>query len=342
MDLVKVVRVNMKLLDQSVDSGVSQILNSDNQWALELWKKSLASNWSPFEAKMATDIRQWKNDEISDDEKLLVKRILGLFSAGESLVSNSIATVEYKYITDGCARQYLARKNYEESLHNATVMICCSAYGLDPNETAEAYKSIVAVKNKTKFIKTVLDSFDSSFSINSTEGKSQFIKNMYIVYMLMEGVWFFSSFAAIMCLGRQNKLQGLYEQIDYTISDETRHVEFGTTVIRKLAEEYPKSWTKDLKKYLIEITKQAVDLEIEFIKEAVPNGILGITQSSHISYTKFLANKRLKSVGLEPLYENASNPYTWISETQDSLAMENFFESTVRNYQSASALEDDF
>lgn len=342
MGLAKVARGNMnRLLDQSVNHGVSQILNSPNQWAFELWKKSLAAHWSPLEVKMSIDIKQWKNNEIVDDEKLLIKRILGLFSAGESLVSNSIFSVEQIYFTDGCIRQYLGKKQFEETLHNATVAICCEAFDLDPSEVAEAYKKIPAVKKKAKFLKSSLDSFGSDFNINTNEGRSTFIKNLFIVYILMEGTWFFSAFAAVMCLGRQNKLPGLYEQIDYTLADETRHVEFGVTVINQLKEEYPKSWTKTLETELMQLSKDAIDLEIDFLKEAIPNGILGINQDSHAKYAQFLINKRLASVGLPKLYEGVTNPYTWLSETQDTNEMENFFETTVRNYQSSSVLEDD-
>jgi ribonucleoside-diphosphate reductase beta chain len=330
-----------KLLDQSVDHGVSQILNSPNQWAIELWKTSLAAHWSPFEAKMGDDIKQWKSDEITPDEKLLVKRILGLFSAGESLVSNSIFSVERKFLTDGCIRQYLGKKDFEEELHNATVMICSEAFDLDPTEVAEAYKTLPTVKEKVKFLKQSLDAFNGDFDINCVAGRTQFIKNMFIVYMLMEGTWFFSAFAAIMCLGRQNKLPGLYEQIDYTLADETRHVEFGVNIINQLREEYPKSWSKNLEQELSDLTIEAVNLEIDFLREAIPNGILGISKESHEKYVKFLANKRLKSIGLNPVFEDTHNPYSWISETQDTSEMSNFFETTVRDYQSASALEDD-
>lgn len=331
-----------KLLDQTVDHGVSQILNSPNQWAFELWKTSMAAFWSPFEAKMADDIKQWKNDEITEDEKLLVKRILGLFSAGESLVSASIFNVERKFLTDGCVRQYLGKKDFEEQLHNATVIVCSESYDLDPTEVAEAYKSLSTVKNKIRFLKKSFDDFEiEDFNINSVSGRAQFIKNMFIVYMLMEGTWFFSAFAAIMCLGRQNKLPGLYEQIDYTLTDETRHVEFGTNIINQLKEEYPKSWSKNLENELIDMTKEAVELEVAFLEEAIPNGILGISKESHEKYVKFLANKRLMSIGLQPIFDNTQNPYSWISETQDVREMTNFFEGTVRDYQSASALEDD-
>jgi ribonucleoside-diphosphate reductase beta chain len=330
-----------KLLDQSVDHGVSQILNSPNQWAIELWKTSLAAHWSPFEVKMGDDVKQWKSDEITPDEKLLVKRILGLFSAGESLVSNSIFSVERKFLTDGCIRQYLGKKDFEEELHNATVMICSEAFDLDPAEVAEAYKTLPTVKEKVKFLKQSLDAFNGDFDINCVAGRTQFIKNMFIVYMLMEGTWFFSAFAAIMCLGRQNKLPGLYEQIDYTLADETRHVEFGVNIINQLREEYPKSWSKNLEQELSDLTIEAVNLEIDFLREAIPNGILGISKESHEKYVKFLANKRLKSIGLNPVFEDTHNPYSWISETQDTSEMSNFFETTVRDYQSASALEDD-
>jgi ribonucleoside-diphosphate reductase beta chain len=331
-----------KLLDQSVDHGVSQLINSENQWAMNLWDKSMASHWSPKEVDMATDIKQWKNDEINEDEKLLVKRILGLFSAGESLVSNSIFSVESRFLTDGCVRQYLCKKNFEESIHNVTVAVCCEAYKLKVEEVAEAYKKINTVKLKAKFLKDSLDSFNNDFNINSVEGRSLFIKNMFIVYMIMEGTWFFSAFCALMSLGRQNKLPGLYEQIDYTISDETRHVEFGTKIINQLKEEYPKSWTKELQNSLVEKMKEGVEIEIQFLKDALPNGLLGINAETHELYTKFLANRRLEAIGLPALYPGAKNPYTWIAETQDSIAMTNFFEGTVRDYQSASVLEDDF
>jgi ribonucleoside-diphosphate reductase beta chain len=334
--------VMAKLLDQTVDHGVSQIIQSGNQWAWDLYKKSLNAHWSPFEAPMSEDIRQWKDGFISDDEKLLVKRILGLFSAGESLVSNSIFSVERKYLTDGCVRQYLGKKDFEEQLHNATVAVCCESYGFDVKEVAEAYKSIPSVKKKTRFLKESLDSFEKDFDISTTEGKIAFVRNLYIVYMLMEGVWFFSAFCAIMSLGRQKKLPGLYFQIDYTIADETRHVEFGARIINQIKEEYPKVWTKELREDLTRLTEEAISLEIDFVKDALPNGLLGINSYSHELYAKFLASRRMSSVGLVPLYSGVTNPYGWISETQGASVLTNFFEATVRDYQSASALDDDF
>ena len=167
-----------KILDTNKE-GVSQLIQSPNTWAIDLWRKGCANHWMPQEVDMSTDIKQWKNNGfITEDEKLLVKRTLGLFAMGESMVSNSIDTVEYRYITDGACRQYLLRKNFEESLHNWTVAVCCEAYNLNVDEVAEAYKNIRTIKNKNKFVRNRLSKFSPDFKIDSKEGKQSFLKNM--------------------------------------------------------------------------------------------------------------------------------------------------------------------
>lgn len=340
---VKCVRGNnmSKLLDEN-KTGVSQLIQSENQWAIDLWRKGCANHWMPQEVDMSNDIKQWKQDGfLSEDEKLLVKRTLGLFCMGESLVSNSIDTVEYRYITDGACRQYLLRKNFEESLHNWTVAVCCDAYDLEIEEVAEAYKNIPSIKAKNDFAVKMLDSFDKTFDINTVEGKRKFLKNMALFYLVMEGTWFFSNFALIMSLGRQNKLTGLYDQVNYTIRDESNHVEFGVNFINKTKEQYPEVYTKELELELIDIIKQGVDIEIQYGKDILPNGILGVTSDMLTNYIKFLANSRLNSIGLPSIYGNVKNPFSWLSESQDASGMSAFFERREKNYQNSGVLDDD-
>lgn len=331
-----------KILDKN-KTGVSQLIQSDNTWAIDLWRKGCANHWMPQEVDMSTDLKQWKQkDFLSEDERLLVKRTLGLFCMGESLVSNSIDTVEYRYITDGACRQYLLRKNFEESLHNWTVAVCCEAYNLNIDEVAEAYKNIPSIKDKNMFVKNRLDQFDKNFDISSQEGRQQFLKNMATFYLVMEGTWFFSNFALIMSLGRQNKLTGLYDQINYTIRDESIHVEFGVGVINKVKQDYPTIWTKKLQDEIIDIVKEGVDIEIEYAKDILPNGILGVTSNMLIEYIKFLANQRLASVDLPEIYGTIKNPFPWLGEAQDATGMTAFFERREKNYQNAGVLDDDF
>jgi ribonucleoside-diphosphate reductase beta chain len=331
-----------KIFDKN-KAGVSQLIQSPNTWAIDLWRKGCANHWMPQEVDMSTDIKQWKNNGfITEDEKLLVKRTLGLFAMGESMVSNSIDTVEYRYITDGACRQYLLRKNFEESLHNWTVAVCCEAYGLNVDEVAEAYKNIPTIKKKNNFVASRLEKFDFDFDIDTKEGKQKFLKNMATFYLVMEGTWFFSNFALIMSLGRQNKLTGLYDQINYTIRDESIHVEFGVGVINKIKEDYPSVWSKQLQEEICVIVEEGVNIEIEYAKDILPNGILGVTSDMLVSYIKYLANSRLEAVGLPLLYENTQNPFPWLGEAQDATGIAAFFERREKNYQNAGMLDDDF
>lgn len=331
-----------KLFDKN-DSGVSQLIQSPNAWALKLWRDGVSNHWVPFEVDMTKDVKQWKDkDFFSDEERLLVKRTLGLFSAGESLVNNSIASVERIYITDGACKQYLARKDFEESLHNWTVKVCCESYDLDIDGVAEAYKNIPTIKDKDEFLMKSLDSFDKNFDITTKEGKQKFVKNMFIFYMICEGTWFFTNFALILSLGRQNKLPGLCDQIQYTLRDEALHVEFGANVISQTRKEYPEIWTKDFEKELFDVMKEGVEIEEAYAKDIIPNGVLGVSIDMLIQYVRYLANTRLFSVGLEQSLEGGEkNPFTWLEEQQNSTGMSAFFERREKSYQSAGNLSDD-
>lgn len=332
-----------KLFDGNF-TGVSQLLDSKHKYPIELWKKACANNWMPQSVNMSEDIKQWKEDKlISDDEKLLIKRTLGLFAAGESLVSNSIMLNEYKYITDGACRQYMLRKSFEESLHNFTVSVCCEAYNLDVKEVAEAYKSIKTIRDKDKFLEDVISDMNSKdFDISTTKGKQDFIRNIFTFYVICEGCWFYPNFAMILSLGRQNKLRGLCDQIAYTMRDETLHYSFGVYLINEIKKEYPETWTNKFQNELIELMKKAIEIEIDYSKEVLPNGILGVNAQMLVEYVQFLANDRLASVGLDYSFPVNKNPFPWLGEAQDSSAMTAFFEVRNKDYQNAGALVDDF
>ena len=330
-----------KIFDKNAH-GVSQLISSPNMWAYDMWKTALANHWVPHSIDMTDDIAQWKNGALTEDEMLLVKRTLGLFASGESMVSNSVAMVEFQYITDGSCRQYLLKKQFEESLHNSTVEVCCSSFNLDIKEVAEAYKSIPSIKLKNKFLNKSLDSFDSDFDISSNEGKRKFLRNLAVYYLVCEGTWFFSNFALILSLGRQGKLSGLCDQIKYTLRDESLHVEFGANVINRAKEDYPQIWTKGFEKEIVSLIQEGVELELRYAKEILPNGILGVNYELLEKYIKFLANLRLQSIGVGSIFPEKSNPFPWLAEAQDTSSMSAFFERRETSYQSTSSLEDDF
>jgi ribonucleoside-diphosphate reductase beta chain len=330
------------LLGEEV-AGVNQILPHKHKLAWDLFLKGTANNWSPAEINMSTDIEQWKNNELTKDEKLLVKRTLGFFAGTESLVGNNLLLTVNRWITDAECRQYILRQAYEESLHNWTVVTCCDSYNLKISEVYEAYLNIPSIKAKDDFLMSVTTDVNrQDFSTKTTEGKREFMRNLVTYYLLAEGTFFFSGFAMILALGRQNKLPGLSDQIRYTLRDETLHIQFGTYLINTIKEQHPTVWTKKFEEETIEHIKKAVELEINYAHAVLPRGILGLNAEMFVDYMQYIGNRRLEGIGIDFRFDSDHNPFPWLSEVADAPAMTNFFERKVKDYQSSGSLVDDF
>jgi ribonucleoside-diphosphate reductase beta chain len=323
--------------------GVNQILPHKHQLAWDLFLQGVANNWSPSEINMSTDVGQWKNGQLTDDEKLLVKRCLGFFAGSESLVGNNLLLTVAKWVTDPECRQYILRQAYEESLHNWTVVTCCDSFGLKVADVYEAYLNIPSIKAKDEFLMGITaDVNRSDFSTKTTEGKREFLRNLITYYIVCEGTFFFSGFAMLLALGRQNKLPGLSDQIRYTLRDETLHIQFGTYLINTIKEQYPAVWTKKFEQETVEHVKRAVELEIQYAHDVLPRGILGLNAEMFIDYMEYIGNRRLEGINVDFRFKSDHNPFPWLSEVVDTGAMTNFFERKVKDYQNSGTLKDDF
>lgn len=332
-----------KILDGNIAS-INQLIEAKDVYPYELWKKACANNWMPSEINMGEDIKQWQmNGYLSDNERLLIKRIVGFFSGAESLVGNNLLLTVFKYVGDGACRQYILRQAFEESIHNATVSVCCAAYNLSLEEVAKAYKNIPTIKAKDDFLmKVTTDLNRPDFDISTIEGKREFVKNLFAFYIICEGIFFYSGFAMALALGRQNKVIGLCDQIRYTLRDESLHIEFGTYLLNRIFDEYPELKTAELENELVGLLKQATELEIAYAKDALPQGILGLNADMFIDYMQYIGNRRLESLGFKFRFDSDKNPFPWLGETMDVQVMGAFFERRERSYQAAGNLVDDF
>lgn len=331
-----------KLITEDIAS-VNRILPHKHKFAWDLFLKGCANNWMPTEIPMQNDIKQWKNEEITDDEKLLVKRCLGFFAGSESLVGNNLLMSAFKYITDPECRQYILRQAFEESLHNLTVVYICDSLDLNVDEVYRAYETIPSIKAKDDFLMSITGDINRpDFTTSTLEGKKEFLNNLFTYYIICEGTFFFSGFAMLLALGRQNKLQGVSDQIKYTLRDESLHIKFGTYMINTLIGQHPEIWTKAIQEEFIDHIKKAVALETEYAKDVLPTGILGLNASMFVDYMHYIGNRRLESIGLDYRFPSDQNPFPWLSEVVDTQAMTNFFERRVREYQQSGSLEDDF
>lgn len=324
-------------------AGVNRILPHKHKYAWDLFLKSCANNWMPTEISMQNDIKQWKNNEITDDEKLLVKRCLGFFAGSESLVGNNLLLSAFRFITDAECRQYILRQAFEESLHNLTVVYICDSLDLDIEEVFAAYENIPSIKAKDDFLMSITNDISrQDFDSTSKQGKQEILRNFLTYWIVCEGTFFFSGFAMLLALGRQNKLQGISDQIKYTLRDESSHIAFGTYLINTLIEQNPDIWTKEIQEEFVSHIKKAVELEIAYAHDVLPTGILGLNAEMFVDYMHYIGNRRLEAIGLDYRFPSDKNPFPWLGEVVDVQAMGNFFERRVREYQQSGSLEDDF
>ena len=180
------------------------------------------------------------------------------------------------------------------------------------------------------------------FDANSTKGKQEILRNFLTYWIVCEGTFFFSGFAMLLALGRQNKLQGISDQIKYTLRDESSHIAFGTYLINTIIEQEPGIWTKKMQDEFVEHMKKAVELEIAYAHDVLPTGILGLNAEMFVDYMHYIGNRRLEAIGLDYRFPSDKNPFPWLGEVVDVQAMGNFFERRVREYQQSGSLEDDF
>lgn len=282
---------------------------------------------------MAKDTEQWNSrNGLTEDEKLLVKRCLGFFASSESLVSNNLLLTVFRYVTDAECRQYILRQSFEESLHNMTIVYICDSLRLGVDEIYDAYRTVPAIKAKDEFLMNITTDLNrQDFDSSTFEGKQEVLRSLITYYLVCEGMLFYSGFAMLLALGRQNKLPGIAQQIEYTLRDEGLHVQFGTTLINKIIEQNPEIWTPTFKVDTVNHIKKAIELEVAYVHEVLPRGILGLNAELFLEYMYYIANRRLESVGLKPL-RSARNPFPWLAEAIDVNKRVNFFEGTVTNY----------
>lgn len=229
------------------------------------------------------------------------------------------------------------------SLHNLTIVYVCDSLGLDINEVYEAYNNIPSIKAKDDFLMSATTDINRrDFDPSTFEAKQEILRSLITFFLVCEGIMFYSGFAMLLSFGRQGKLPGICENISYTLRDESLHIAFGTQLINTIKEQNPELWTPEFQQETIEHIKKATELEIAYVHNVLPRGILGLNAEMFIDYMQYISNRRLEGIGLPKLYENPRNPFSWMSEVIDLGKQKNFFETRVTDYKTAGSLKDDF
>lgn len=310
-------------------------------WAYDLYKKMKANHWEPEDIPMHRDVFQYQNGILTDLDKWVVHMTVGYFSAAEGIVGDNIIHVVRDIVTTSELKLVLGRHAHEENIHADSLLYIISSLGIEPYECEAMFVDIPSIKKKNEFVTSFSYPLRIDDDMTKYENKVKLLKNMFVYGLVMEGTQFYSLFAMILSLYRQNKIPGIAQMIRYTMRDESNHIQLFTNLILELVKENPEIWNDDTKKQLSDIMKQGVELEEEFIHDVLPMRQVGLDADSFVEYIKYISNRRMENIGLEPLYPEATNTMPWLSELMDLRKEQNFFEGRVTEYKKASSLVDD-
>ena len=340
-DTAKLRRVNVA--DKRIINGqtdVNQLVPFKYKWAWDKYLSACANHWMPQEIQMSRDIELWKNPNgLTDDERRLVKRNLGFFVTADSLAANNIVLGTYRHITAPECRQYLLRQAFEEAIHTHAYQFIVESLGLNEGEVFNAYHEIASIRAKDEFLIPFIDTLTNPmFKTGTPETDQALLKSLIVFACLMEGLFFYVGFTQILALGRQNKMTGAAEQYQYILRDESMHCNFGIDVINTIKLENPHLWTTEFRDEIRELFKQGVELEYRYAEDTMPRGVLGLNATMFKEYLRFIANRRAQQIGLDQMFDGATNPFPWMAEMIDLKKEKNFFETRVTEYQTGGAL----
>ena len=321
-------------------ADLNQLVPFKYEWAWQKYQDGCANHWMPQEVNMTADIALWKSDGgLSQDEITIVKRSLGFFSTADSLVANNLVLAVYRLITNPECRQYLLRQAFEEAIHTHAYQYCIESLGMDEGEIFNMYHEVPSVANKASFaLKYTQEISDPDFKTGTAESDKALLKNLIAYYCILEGLFFYCGFTQILSMGRRNKMTGTAEQFQYILRDESMHVNFGIDVINQIKLENPHLWDEQMQQFSRDMILDGTRLEIEYARDTMPRGVLGMNANMMEEYLQFIANRRLVQIGLSEEFTGAKNPFPWMSEIMDLKKEKNFFETRVTDYQTGGAL----
>lgn len=321
-------------------ADLNQLVPFKYDWAWQKYLDGCANHWMPQEINMNADIALWKNPNgLTADERMIVKRNLGFFSTADSLVANNLVLALYRLITNPECRQYILRQAFEEAIHTHAYQYCIESLGMDEGEIFNMYHEVPSVAKKASWgLKYTKELNDPNFTTGTPETDKALLKNLIAFYCCLEGIFFYCGFTQILSMGRRNKMTGTSEQFQYILRDESMHLNFGIDMINQIKIENPHLWDDAMKREATQMILQATQLEIEYARDTMPRGVLGMNAVMMEEYLQFIANRRLVQIGLPEQFKGVKNPFPWMSEIMDLRKEKNFFETRVIEYQTGGAL----
>ncbi|KAI3520675.1 hypothetical protein L2E82_33228 [Cichorium intybus] len=283
----------------------------------EMYKKAEASFWTAEEVDLSQDQRQWES--LTDGERYFISHVLAFFAASDGIVLENLAGRFMKEVQVAEARAFYGFQIAIENIHSEMYSLLIESYikdSAEKNKLFHAIDTIPCIKKKAKW------------ALRWIDGSESFAERI-IAFACVEGIFFSGSFCAIFWLKKRGLMPGLTFSNELISRDEGLHCDFACLLYSllkmKLSEERVKA-----------IISDAVEIEREFVCEALPCRLVGMNADLMSTYIEFVADRLMTALGYGKIY-NVQNPFDWM-ELISLQGKTNFFEKRVGEYQKASVM----
>jgi len=294
----------------------------DYPWAYNAWLQHEQSHWLHTEVPMLEDVKDWKN-KLTQNEKDFLTHIFRFFTQGDIDVAGGYVNNYLPYFPQPEVRMMLLGFAAREALHIAAYSHLIETLGM-PETTYSEFLSYQEMKDKHDY---VLDLSTQSGDRATTA------THIAVFSAFTEGMQLFSSFIMLLNFPRQGKMKGMGQIITWSIVDETQHAESMIKLFRTYIEENKEIWNDDLKSKIYSIAEKMVELEDKFIDLAFKMGEMpGLSAEDVKTYIRYIADRRLISLGLKGIFKVKKNPLPWVEEMINAPTHTNFFENRATDY----------
>ena len=287
----------------------------------KMYKKSVDCFWRTEEIDMSKDLAHWKS--LTEQEQFYIKMILAFFAASDGIVIENLGMRFMSEVQISEARAFYGFQIAMENIHSETYSLLIESYIKDKDEKHKLFNAI----DNFPCIKKKAD-----WSIKWINDKRANFASRLLAFACVEGIFFSGAFCSIYWLKKRGLMPGLTFSNELISRDEALHTEFAVLLYQKLQKKLKKSKVH-------EMIKEAVEIEKEFITEALPCRLIGMNSTLMCQYIEFVADRLVLQLGYEAIY-NATNPFDFM-EMISIEGKTNFFEKRVGEYALATKEKDE-
>ena len=289
----------------------------DYPWAYKFYEEQRNAHWSPAEVPLHEDTVDWET-KLSDEEKNLLTQIFRFFTQQDVDVAKAYCEEFMPKFKAPELRMAMTTIASIEAIHMDAYALLIDTVGM-PETTFKAFQEYAEMSDKHDYL------FAQKFAPDTIE---DLVFKIAKLSTFGEGLLLFSSFAILKNFKRQGTMKGMNTIVDWSIRDETLHVECMIKVFHALLDEHPYIWKDEFKKEIYQCCRDMVSLEDKFIDLAFEQGGIKDLEPSEVKqYIRFIADRRLQQLGLKANYGVEENPLPWLDEMQNAQEHANFFEN---------------